>query len=311
MAKISKAIATPTDLALIKDVTTFKIADILTVGSVGRNGSIKVLDSTGALRISIEASGNKLKFTAANGNLLAELGTNGNLTIGGTGNDGDLLMNDGAGKQTISLSGGNGNGTFGGNGQDGDVYLKNAAGETTVYLDGGNGNITLGGGGSDGDLTITNSAGATTISMNGDSGDIVLNNADFAEDFAISEEVETLPGMVMVINATGELEPCTMGYDKRAVGVISGAGMYKPGIIMDKQSGQENRSPVSLMGKVMCLVDADHGPVEAGDLLTSSPTSGHAMKADVQKQYAGTIIGKALNSLPKGRGMVKMLISLQ
>ncbi len=310
MAKITKDIA---KAVTVNDslVGALKIADILTVGSVGRNGSIKVLDSTGALRISIEASGNKLKFTAANGTLLAELGTNGNLTLGGTGSDGDLFLNDGAGKQTIVLSGGNGNGTFGGNGQDGDLYLQNASGNTTVYLDGGNGNLTLGGGGSDGDLTITNSAGATTISMNGDSGDIVLNNADFAEDFAIAEEVEAMPGMVMVINSSGKLEPCTSGYDKRAVGVISGAGIYKPGIIMDKQHGETNRSPVSLMGKVMCLADAAWGPIEAGDLLTSSPTTGHAMKADVQKPHAGTVIGKALNSLPNGKGMIKMLISLQ
>lgn len=317
-------------------------ASTLTVGGSGTNGIIKVYDSADILRASFYASSHSLKIYDSAGNMLVNLGANGNFTLGGTGSDGDLYVNDTTGVTTIYLDGGNGNITLGGNGKDGDLILQNGSGvgtvtlsgdngtatlggngtdgdlivtdsegATTINLDGGNGNITLGGNGHDGDLTIQNSSGANTIILNGDTGDITLNNADFAEDFTVAEEVEAVPGMVMIINQDGELQPCNEAYDTRAAGVVSGAGIYKPGIIMDKQTDSNNRYPISLMGKVMCLVDADYGPVYAGDLLTCSPTPGHAMKASPERSVAGSIIGKALNSCTSGTGMVKMLITLQ
>ncbi len=41
--------------------------------------------------------------------------------------------------------------------------------------------------------------------------------------------------MVMVLGANGILEPYQAAYDKRVAGVISGAGTYKPRIVLDKQ----------------------------------------------------------------------------
>jgi hypothetical protein len=86
-------------------------------------------------------------------------------------------------------------------------------------------------------------------------GDIRLTNADCAEDFDIVciEQVE--PGTVMVIDSEGALRPSDQIYDKRVAGVISGAGNYKPGLILDKQESSNNRMPIALMGKVYCKVD--------------------------------------------------------
>jgi hypothetical protein len=63
---------------------------------------------------------------------------------------------------------------------------------------------------------------------------------------------------------------------------------------------------------VPCKVDADIAPVMAGDLLTTSPTPGHAQKAFDLTDTAGAIIGKALTSLASGRGdiLVPMLARL-
>ena len=105
----------------------------------------------------------------------------------------------------------------------------------------------------------------------------------------------------MVLGDDCMLEPSQFAYDRRVAGVISGAGNLKPGIVLDKQAHQANRKPVALLGKVYCKVDAQYGAVEIGDLLTTSPTPGHAMKATDQVKAFGAVIGKALRPLGAGQ----------
>jgi hypothetical protein len=141
--------------------------------------------------------------------------------------------------------------------------------------------------------------------------DIILSNADCAEDFTVGAQVLASPGTVMVLGEEGALFPCGQAYDKRVAGVISGAGDYKPGIVLDKQDSLENRSPIALIGKVYCKADAGHGAIEIGDLLTTSPTLGHAMKAADPLKAFGAIIGKALRPLQEGQGLIPILVALQ
>jgi hypothetical protein len=93
--------------------------------------------------------------------------------------------------------------------------------------------------------------------------------------------------------------------------VISGAGNYKPGLILDKQESCNNRMPIALMGKVYCKVDASYGAIEVGDLLTTSPTPGYAMRVDDPLRAFGTAIGKALRPLKECQGLIPILIALQ
>ncbi len=142
-------------------------------------------------------------------------------------------------------------------------------------------------------------------------GDIVLSNADCAEDFDAITDQNILPGTVMVLGSDGKIQTSSQAYDRRVAGVISGAGKYRPGIILDKQSESQGRYPIALVGKVYCKVDAQYGNIEAGDLLTTSPTKGHAMKAcDIGRAF-GAVIGKALGSWQEGQGLVPMLVVLQ
>ena len=141
-------------------------------------------------------------------------------------------------------------------------------------------------------------------------GDIRLTNADCAEDFDIADAHLVDPGTVMVFRDDGVLEPSETSYDKRVAGVISGAGDYKPAIVLDKQGSRPNRKPVALLGKVYCKVDANFGAVEMGDLLTTSPNLGHAMKATDHLKAFGAVIGKAMRSLPSGQGLIPRLIPL-
>lgn len=65
------------------------------------------------------------------------------------------------------------------------------------------------------------------------------------------------------------------------------------------------------MGKAYCKVDARHSPIEIGDLLTTSPTRGHAMKAVDPLKAFGTVIGKALRPLAEGQNLIPVLVALQ
>ncbi len=142
-------------------------------------------------------------------------------------------------------------------------------------------------------------------------GDIRLLNADCAEDFDICETEQIEPGMVMALGEDGKLRQSQQAYDKRVAGVVSGAGDYKPGIVLDQQPSTGLRLPIALLGKVYCKTDASYGEIRIGDLLTTSPTPGHAMKADDPAQAFGAVIGKALRPLKEGQGLIPVLIALQ
>ncbi|MFJ3164396.1 hypothetical protein [Streptomyces kanasensis] len=143
-------------------------------------------------------------------------------------------------------------------------------------------------------------------------GDIVLLNAgDCAEHFLVTDE-EVNPGSVVVLaNDEATVTQSRQAYDKRVVGVVSGAGEHKPGVILGNRHSEGNRKPVALLGRVFCKVDARCSAIEAGDLLTTSSTAGHAMKAEDGTQAFGAIIGKALRSLPDGQGLIPIMITLQ
>jgi hypothetical protein len=155
----------------------------------------------------------------------------------------------------------------------------------------------------DGDVQVT---GKVTVQ-----GDILLPNADCAEDFDISDATAAEPGTVMVLNDAGELAASTQAYDRRVAGVVSGAGQYKPGIVLDRRETGAIRQPIALLGKTFCKVDARFGAIKVGDLLTTSLTPGHAMRTSNPLEAFGAVIGKALRPLSTGQGLIPILISLQ
>lgn len=140
-------------------------------------------------------------------------------------------------------------------------------------------------------------------------GDVTLANRDLAERFRTEDSVACEPGMVVVMGPRGA-EPCARAYDRRVLGVVSGAGALKPAITLGADGAPEPAAAVALSGTVYCRIDADLAPVEVGDLLTASPTRGHAMKAIDPALSFGAVIGKALDALPSGRGLVPMIVSL-
>ena len=140
-------------------------------------------------------------------------------------------------------------------------------------------------------------------------GDIRLLGADCAEFFEAEDRDAIEPGTVLVIGDNGSLRVCDEAYDKRVAGVVSGAGALKPAIVLD-QGAAEIGVPLALTGKVHCKADAEGAPIEVGDLLTTSGTEGHAMKASDAGRTLGSILGKALAPLAEGRGLIPVLVAL-
>ena len=135
---------------------------------------------------------------------------------------------------------------------------------------------------------------------------------DIAEDFDLEDEpLNAEPGTVLVIGRSGKLSACAESYDTRVAGVVSGAGELRPAVVLQRLNDGRRRSPIALVGKVVCKVDAAFGSIETGDLLTTSPTPGRAMKVTNALKALGAILGKALRPHNVGHGMVPILVSLR
>lgn len=141
-------------------------------------------------------------------------------------------------------------------------------------------------------------------------GDVTLvGGQDCGEHFQVSEI--PAPGSVMCICEDGTLTPSKSAYDKKVAGVVSGAGSFKPGLVLGKPGGDSKSSIIALVGRVYCQADATGAPIEIGDLLTTAAEPGHAMKAQDPNRAFGAVIGKALGALPSGRGLIPVLVALQ
>lgn len=142
-------------------------------------------------------------------------------------------------------------------------------------------------------------------------GDVILSGADCAEEFDVLDTAAVADGSVMVLGDGGCLQVSCAAYDKKVAGVISGAGTYRPGIVLDRRSSDRARRAIALVGKVYCRVDASYGAIELGDLLTTSPTPGHAMKAVDSTRAFGCVLGKALRAVKEGQDLIPILVALQ
>lgn len=160
----------------------------------------------------------------------------------------------------------------------------------------------------------TNTGGGPAGYFKGDvqvTGDVVLINSsgDVAEDFDVEEDLACEePGTVLVISPSGRLCRSVVPYDSRVAGVVAGAGDLKPAIVLQRMETYQ-RSPIALIGKTFCKVDASFGSIKAGDLLTTSSTPGHAMKAVDFTRATGAILGKALRHLENGQGLIPILVT--
>ena len=73
----------------------------------------------------------------------------------------------------------------------------------------------------------------------------------------------------------------------------------------------ETEVPLAVVRIVPCKVSAESGPIEVGDLLVTSSTPGHTMKGVDRSKRVGSVVGKSLERLEQGTGVIRVLATLQ
>jgi hypothetical protein len=255
--------------------------------------------STGSVGIGTASPGNKLQIAGGDASY-ALFGPNatwgGYLTVG-SGNPGNGALT--SGKAAVISSNGNLH-LDAGSGQN--IYIGYFTARDT-YINANGGNVGIG--------TATPQA---RLDVNGNinvSGNINAKYQDVAEWVPSSQKLSA--GTVVILDPERANQVIASGeaYDTRVAGVVSDT----PGVLLGE--GGEGKLKVATTGRVRVKVDATNAPIKIGDLLVTSNEEGVAMKSEPmilngRKFHApGTIIGKALEPLEKGKGEILVLLSLQ
>ena len=145
-------------------------------------------------------------------------------------------------------------------------------------------------------------------------GGFQTGGADFAESFAVRggrEHYEA--GDLLVIDRRGKRQMALAQhpYSKAVAGIYS----TKPGLLGTVHTmfepEIEEEIPLAVVGVVPCKVSAENGAIGPGDLLVSSSVPGFAMKGTNRKKMLGAVVGKALEPLTSGNGIILVLVTLQ
>jgi hypothetical protein len=145
----------------------------------------------------------------------------------------------------------------------------------------------------------------------------ILGGADLVEGFDARDDdgasTKPEPGTVLVIDEkhAGDLRASDTPYDRKVAGVVSGAGGIEHGIKLGQDGALDGDTPVAMTGRVYVKCSTANGAIRPGDLLTTSATSGHAMRATDHTLANGAVIGKAMSSLDARTGLVLVLVNLQ
>ncbi len=173
--------------------------------------------------------------------------------------------------------------------------------------------------GSGGNVYIGRSRGIKVARIDG-TGKLYINGgtqtggADFAESVRVrGSRVEYQPGDVLLIDPDNNRQ-ILLSKTPYATTV---AGIYstKPGVLgtphtMDAPEFAQE-IPVAMIGIVPCKASAENGPIRRGDLLVTSTTAGHVMRGSDRARMLGAIVGKALQPLDSGTGVIECMVTLQ
>jgi hypothetical protein len=131
--------------------------------------------------------------------------------------------------------------------------------------------------------------------------------ADYAEMLPAVEGLQ--PGEILVIGLDGKLTRSTQAYQASVVGVYS----TQPGFVGGAGDNTDlaGKIPLAVVGVVSVKVSAENGAIQPGDLLVASATPGHAMRCEGVELCFGRTIGKALEALDSGTGVILVLVMLQ
>jgi hypothetical protein len=184
-------------------------------------------------------------------------------------------------------------------------------GTAGYFLNRAGGNIIVGHVGQNDDQSVFRVDGTGRVFAD---GGFQPNGADFAESMAVSgDRSNYAAGDLLVIDpsARRHLGLAQQPYSTLVAGIYS----TKPGMLGGtrklNEAADQNEIPLAVVGIVPCKVTTENGPIQAGDLLVTSSTRGHAMKGTDRARMLGAVVGKALEPLPTGAGVIQVLVTLQ
>jgi hypothetical protein len=145
-------------------------------------------------------------------------------------------------------------------------------------------------------------------------GGTQIGGADFAESVEPASSGNRYePGDVLVIDRTGRRR-VTLSQEAYST-LVAGIYSTKPGVVATPYGMDDPRSmkgiPLAIVGIVPCKASAENGPINVGDLLVTSSVPGYAMKGSDHSRMLGAVVGKALEPLRKGHGVIQILVTLQ
>jgi hypothetical protein len=171
-----------------------------------------------------------------------------------------------------------------------------------------------------GDIIVGQSAGVNEFRVDGSGtgyfdGGTQTGGADFAESVAVhGQRSQYEPGDVLEIDPSADrhLALSHHAYSTLVAGIYS----TKPGVLatprrMDDPAIKASEVPLAVVGIVPCKVTAENGAIARGDLLVTSSRPGYAMKGTDRRQMLGAVVGKALQPLGEGTGVIEVLVTLQ
>lgn len=144
-------------------------------------------------------------------------------------------------------------------------------------------------------------------------GTLNPNGADYAESITVAgARGDYEPGDVLVIDGEADRQ-LTLSGEAYATNV---AGVYstKPGLVGSQHEmgvNPENEIPVAMVGIVPCKVSAENGAIRRGDLLVTSSMPGYAMRGTDRARMLGAVLGKALQELDSGTGVIEIMVRAQ
>jgi len=184
-------------------------------------------------------------------------------------------------------------------------------GTAGYFLNRAGGNIIVGHVGSNDDQSVFRVDGTGRVFAD---GGFQPNGADFAESMAVTGNRNMYSaGDLLVIDPSAKrhLSLAAKPYSTLVAGIYS----TKPGMLGSTRNIDEaspkNEIPLAVVGIVPCKVTAENGPIQAGDLLVTSSTLGHAMRGTDRVKMLGAVVGKALEPLLSGEGTIQVLVTLQ
>jgi trimeric autotransporter adhesin len=184
------------------------------------------------------------------------------------------------------------------------------AGTAGLFSVGTGGNILVGVGGNPGSSVFrVDSTGKGFFNGGAQTG-----GADFAESVAVSRGLNHYgPGDLLALDVTADRQ-VTLAKEPYST-LVAGIYSTKPGVLATTRKMDDanfaNEVPLAIVGIVPCKVSAENGPIRVGDLLVASSTAGHAMKGTDRSRMLGAVVGKALEPLRQGLGIIQVLVTLQ